>query len=156
MIPWKYLVVLEILRWCSEVKKVVLWHSKMIRGNTAQNICFLSYKKTITLVRKRWFFSKVLRIQDGQEYLSIKIVCDTKIKLYFTPYSTACNTPLPADNNSKNDPESHIWPQVHYNDCYLPQRPTQEIETVCCGIFDNTSCFIMGDHSTVQHHYLLK
>ena len=46
-------------------------------------------EKTITLMRKRWFFSKVLRIEDGQEYLSIKIVCDTNIKLYFTSYSTA-------------------------------------------------------------------
>ena len=45
--------------------------------------------KTITLVRKKWFFSKILRIQDEQEYLSITIVCDTNIKLYLTSYSTA-------------------------------------------------------------------
>ena len=54
--------------------------------NTAQDM-FLKLPKTITLVRKRWFFSKVLRIHDGQEYFFIKIACDTNIELYFTAYS---------------------------------------------------------------------
>ena len=89
LLPWKYQVVLEILRWCWKVKNVVPRHSKMGRGEHCSRYVFSKLTKTITLVRKRWFFSKVLTIQDGQEYLSIKIVCDTNIKLYFTPYSTA-------------------------------------------------------------------
>ena len=74
VVPWKYLVVLEILRWCWKVKKLVLRHSKMGRGEHRWRYMFSKLPKTITLVRKRWFFSKVLRIQDGQEYLSIRIV----------------------------------------------------------------------------------
>ena len=70
-VPWKYQAVLEILRWCWKVKKVALRHSKMGRGEHGSRYMFLKLPKTITLVRKRWFFSKVLRKQDGQEYLSL-------------------------------------------------------------------------------------
>ena len=92
VVPWKYQAVLEIWRWCWKVKKVVLRHSKMGRGEHCSRYMFLKLPKTIPLVRKIWFFRKVLRIQDGQEYLSIKIVSDTNLKLYSTPYSTALSS----------------------------------------------------------------
>ena len=70
VVPWKYQVVLEILRWCWNVKNVVLRHSKMGRGDLWEK------------ERKRWFFSKVPRMQDGQEYLSMKW------KLFVIPISS--------------------------------------------------------------------
>ena len=53
----------------------------------------------------------------------------------------------------KNDPESHVWPKVHYQHCYLPLRRAQELETLCCVIFDSASCFKIVDDLIVQHHF---
>ena len=53
--PWKYQTVLEILRWCWKVKKLVLRRSKM--GEHCSRYKFLKIPKTTTLVRKRWFFT---------------------------------------------------------------------------------------------------
>ena len=65
VVPWKYQAVLEILRWCWKVKKVVLRHSKMGRGEHCSRYMFLKLPKTITLVRKRW--SSEYRERDGPQ-----------------------------------------------------------------------------------------
>ena len=56
MLPWKYHVVLENWRWCWKVKKVVLCHSKMGRGEHCSRYMFSNLPKTITLVRRICFF----------------------------------------------------------------------------------------------------
>ena len=80
---------MKISGWCWKGKKIVLCHSKMERGEPCSRYIFSKQAKAITLVKKRWFSSKVFRIQDGQEYMSIEIVCDANIKQYFAPYYTA-------------------------------------------------------------------
>ena len=75
VVPWKYQVVLEILRWCWKIKRVVLHRSKMGRGEHCSRYMLTKLPKTITLVRKRWFFSK-----DGQEnclWYQYQVICHT-------------------------------------------------------------------------------
>ena len=113
VMPWKYQVGLEILRWCWEVKKVVRYY-KMIRWEHCSRYMFSKLQKTITLVRKRWFFSKILRMQDGQEYLSITIVCDTKNQvIFYTIFYSLLHSNI-SRWQFQNDPGSHVWPKVHY------------------------------------------
>ena len=83
--------------------EVVLRNSKMGRGEHCSRYMFLKLPKTITLVRKRWFFSKVLRIQDGQEYLSIKLFVMTisSYILHHTLQPCDHNIPISADDNKK-------------------------------------------------------
>ena len=103
VVPWKYKAVQEILRWCWKVKKdnAALFYNGTWR--TLPKIYNLKLPKTITLVRKRWNFSNVLRIQDGQEYLSIKlfVVPISSYILHHTPQPCDNYIPLSADDNSK-------------------------------------------------------
>ena len=74
VVPWKYQVVMEFLSGVQKWKKMVLRHSKMGSWKPCSRFIFSKLAKIITLMRKRWFFSKVLKMQDEQEYFPTKLL----------------------------------------------------------------------------------
>ena len=96
--------IFQIRRWCHENNRWC-WQFYGCAKKLKECCCAISkwdmilffskLAKTFMLVRKRWFFSKVIRMQGGQVYLSIKIVCDTDINQYFHHILQSCDHNLP-------------------------------------------------------------
>ena len=151
LVPWKYQALLEILWWCWKVKKVVPRHYKMGRREHCSRYMFLKLPGTITLVRKRWFLSKVLRLQAGKEYMSIKlfVIPISSYIWHHTLQPCDHNIPLSADYNSKMT----LW-VIHdqrfiINIVICHEDPHKRYKLFVVAFFNNAICFMMVDHSTV-------
>ena len=113
VVPWKFCP--KILRWCWNVKKMVLRHSKTGRGELCSKYISSKLTHTNTLVRKRWY----------SEYKMDKNICQyiflwyqyKKITIFYSRVTIISTT---RGWNHKNVPKSHVWPKVHYQHYYFP------------------------------------
>ena len=129
----------------------MLHRSKMGRGEHCSRYMLTKLPKTITLVRKRWFFSKVLRIQDGQENC---LWYQYQVIFYTILYSLVTTTFRYQQMTIQKWPwESCMTKGPLLTLLSVIKTHTRDRNSLLWPFFDNTSCFMMVDHSTVQHHF---